>query len=126
MDWTQITLAFIVGLPALLAAIGTFINTIKANKTDAKVDKLQAHATRDQPKVEAIQQLATDIKKINNEQSVKISAIGKAVNGDLESRFKLIEGKVDHIEGKIDKLFDAMIAAKLLADKLEDATRRQG
>jgi Skp family chaperone for outer membrane proteins len=108
MDWTQVTMALIVGLPAILAAIGAFINTMRLNK-------LQEHADRDAPKVAAIQDLANDIKVQNADQTVKLNTIGKAVNGDLDARFTKIEGKVGGIESKIDSLVDAMIAAKLLA-----------
>ncbi len=116
MDWTQVMMALIVGLPAIIAAVGSFINTLG-------IRKLQAHVEADKPLVEQCQQSTAVIKDQNAHQTVvlndiaqKTGSIARAVNGDLDARFR-------KVESKIDSLVEAMLAAKLIPHHPNDPGR---
>lgn len=137
MDWTQIALALIVGLPGILAAVGSFINTIhlmriKEQNVDLKAQvKGEATAIKDENAVQTtkLNTIRNETERLHDENVAKgekldtikttTEKIAKAVNGDLDARFKTIEGK-------IDMLVDAMMAAKLLAENPSRPIRERG
>lgn len=111
MDWTQITMALIVGLPAIIAAAGSFINTIHIQRLKQQNDEVKSEITKEASEIKAQNVVlkadtadqTTTIDKI----STATTGIAKAVNGDLDARFR-------KVEGKIDSLVEAMMEAKIL------------
>jgi Sec-independent protein translocase protein TatA len=97
MDWTQVIVAGIVTLPATVGSIGAFILAMRSNR---KIDD----------NTEKTVTAANALSKQNVQQSkelveVKEAAqeIKKAVNGELDARFKRIEDAIAAISKKLDQ-----------------------